>query len=121
MRAGDSASNLPEENGTLPAMKTTIDSAGRVVIPKAIRDSVGLAGGSEVEITEVDGRVEIEPVATNYRIVMKGGIPVAIADRPLPPLTDEIVRDTIEKVRDERIQHLIDEVRPTREKRRDRG
>lgn len=109
-----------QRNGMLNTMKTTIDQAGRIVIPKAIRESVGLAGGSEVEIREVDGRIEIEPVATDFRIVIKGGIPVAVADRQLPVLTDEIVRDTLEKVRDERIRPLIDEVRRSQGKRRDR-
>jgi AbrB family looped-hinge helix DNA binding protein len=44
-------------------MKTTIDKAGRLVIPLALRDRVGLAGGGEVEI-ELDGAaIRIEPVA----------------------------------------------------------
>jgi AbrB family looped-hinge helix DNA binding protein len=95
-------------------MKTTIDAAGRIVIPKALRDSVGLAGGSEVEIREVDGLIEIEPVATEFRIVMKGGIPVAVADRPIPPLTDEMFRDTLDKIRDERYRRFMEENRRDR-------
>lgn len=42
-------------------MRTTIDRAGRIVIPKPIRERVGLAPG-EVEMT-VDGNgIRIEPV-----------------------------------------------------------
>ncbi|HVV35289.1 MAG TPA: AbrB/MazE/SpoVT family DNA-binding domain-containing protein [Acidimicrobiales bacterium] len=43
-------------------MRTTIDSAGRVVIPKPIRDALGLVGGTEVDIVldgvsiRIDGR-----------------------------------------------------------------
>jgi AbrB family looped-hinge helix DNA binding protein len=45
------------------AMRTTIDKAGRLVIPRALRDRIGLAGGGEVEL-ELDGAaVRIEPVA----------------------------------------------------------
>lgn len=101
-------------HGIINAMKTTIDAAGRIVIPKALRDSVGLAGGSEVEIREVDGLIEIEPVATDFRIVMRGGVPVAVTDRPIPPLTDEIVRDTLEKIRDERFRRFTEEDRRDR-------
>lgn len=44
-------------------MRTTIDKAGRLVIPRALRDRVGLAGGGEVEV-ELDGAaIRVEPVA----------------------------------------------------------
>ena len=80
-------------------MRTTIDSAGRVVIPKPIRDELGLRGGEEVEVTERDGRIEIESVPTTMRLVKKGTVLVAETDEPLPALTDEIVRQTLEKTR----------------------
>ncbi len=35
-------------------MKTTIDRAGRLVIPRPLRDRIGLADGGEVEV-ELDG------------------------------------------------------------------
>lgn len=35
-------------------MRTTIDGAGRVVVPKPVRDAAGLVAGSEVDI-EWDG------------------------------------------------------------------
>lgn len=40
-------------------MKTTIDKAGRVVIPKAIRDQRHLVPGTEVEIVVADDRIEL--------------------------------------------------------------
>ncbi|MFI5259624.1 MAG: AbrB/MazE/SpoVT family DNA-binding domain-containing protein [Candidatus Limnocylindrales bacterium] len=43
-------------------MKATIDRAGRLVIPRALRDRIGLSHGGEVEL-ELDGAsVRIEPV-----------------------------------------------------------
>jgi AbrB family looped-hinge helix DNA binding protein len=80
-------------------MKTTIDKAGRVVIPKELRSRLGLSGGHEVEITERDGRLEIEAPSVNISLVDTPNGVVAVPDRPLPPLTDEIVRDTLERVR----------------------
>ncbi|MEZ5295316.1 MAG: AbrB/MazE/SpoVT family DNA-binding domain-containing protein [Ilumatobacteraceae bacterium] len=36
-------------------MRATIDAAGRVVIPKPLRDGIGLSDGGEVEIVLTDG------------------------------------------------------------------
>jgi AbrB family looped-hinge helix DNA binding protein len=80
-------------------MKTTIDAAGRLVIPKELRSRLGLTAGQELEISERDGRIEIEPPSAKISLVDRGNGLVAVADRALPPLTDEIVRDTLERVR----------------------
>jgi AbrB family looped-hinge helix DNA binding protein len=40
-------------------MITTIDRAGRLVIPKAIRDRLGLRGGEQVEVEERDGEIRV--------------------------------------------------------------
>jgi len=43
-------------------MRATIDKAGRLVIPRDLRNRIGLAGGGEVEI-QIDGAaIRIEPV-----------------------------------------------------------
>ena len=80
-------------------MKTTIDGAGRVVIPKALRERLGLLGGRTVDIREREGRLEIEPAATPMKLVRRGRVRVAVPGRKLPALTDEIVRDTLEHLR----------------------
>lgn len=80
-------------------MRTTIDSAGRIVVPKAFRDELGLRGGEEVEIALVDGRVEIALLPTPVTLERREGVLVAVADREMPPLTQELVRETLEKVR----------------------
>jgi AbrB family looped-hinge helix DNA binding protein len=86
-------------NGRFYAMRTTIDPAGRLVIPKRIRDRLGLRGNEQVEITERDGRIEIEPAPTEVELVREGSVLVARPDCALPPLTDEIVRETLDRVR----------------------
>ncbi|MER3411086.1 MAG: antitoxin, partial [Thermoleophilia bacterium] len=54
-------------------MRSTIDRAGRIVIPKPLRDAAGLRPGQEVEIHEREGRIEIEPVASAMRLVERDG------------------------------------------------
>jgi AbrB family looped-hinge helix DNA binding protein len=80
-------------------MRTTIDAAGRVVIPKEIRSRLALVGGQELEIREREGRIEIEPAGASMSLRDGGHGPVAVPTEKLPPLTDEIVRETLERAR----------------------
>jgi AbrB family looped-hinge helix DNA binding protein len=80
-------------------MKTVIDSAGRVVIPKPLRVRLGLEQGRVVEIRERDGRLEIEAAPTPMSLTKRAGGRVAVPDEALPQLTDEMVRATIEGTR----------------------
>ncbi len=56
----------------------SIDAAGRIVIPKAIRRAAGLTPGTALEIRVRDGRVEIEPAARKVKIVKRGAVRVAM-------------------------------------------
>ena len=40
-------------------MRATIDADGRLVIPKPLRDQLGFAPGTELELEAVDGRLEV--------------------------------------------------------------
>ena len=55
-------------------MLTTIDAAGRIVIPKSLRTALGLVGGSEVNVTLHDGLIEIEPAAVDMQWEQSGRI-----------------------------------------------
>lgn len=53
-------------------MRSTIDKAGRVVIPAAIRDRAGLVAGAELEVTLDELGVRLERVAPGPRLVRVG-------------------------------------------------
>jgi len=80
-------------------MKTTIDMTGRVVVPKRLRDALGLQAGEELDIRERDGSLIIEPIPVGMRLVRRSGHAVIEADRPLPPLSADVVRETLESIR----------------------
>lgn len=91
-------------------MIATIDKAGRLVIPKAIRDEMGLKPGTSLQIDYVDGKIEIEyaPVRSWVRI-LDDGLPIIETDRDheLTPITDEMLRETLEAVRDAGIARYL--------------
>lgn len=80
-------------------MRTTIDGAGRIVVPKPLRDALGLRGGETLEIALVDGRIEVDVPPLEVRLEDRGRGLVAVADEVVPRLTAEQVRTTLEQIR----------------------
>jgi AbrB family looped-hinge helix DNA binding protein len=71
-----------------------------VVIPKQLRQAAALEPGQELEITEHDGRIEIEPVSVPVRLVERDGFLAAeVDDADAQQLTTEGVRDLLERTR----------------------
>ncbi|MBI5491079.1 MAG: AbrB/MazE/SpoVT family DNA-binding domain-containing protein [Deltaproteobacteria bacterium] len=80
-------------------MRTAIDSAGRVVIPKRLRERAGLRAGLALEVRFLDGAVIIEPAPAAVRLKVRGRFLVAEPEEPLLPLTETLVETAIEAVR----------------------
>jgi AbrB family looped-hinge helix DNA binding protein len=80
-------------------MRTTIDKAGRVVIPAGIRERARLTAGAEIEITADEFGVRIERVAAGPRLVKVGRRLVA---RPTVPRDGRPTLDVAALVEDER-------------------
>jgi AbrB family looped-hinge helix DNA binding protein len=53
-------------------MRTTIDKAGRVVIPATLRDRAGFTPGSELEVVEDEFGIRLQRVAAGPRLVKVG-------------------------------------------------
>ena len=83
----------------LDGMKSTIDSAGRIIVPKAMRDALGLKPGQALEIRAGDGRLESEIAPTPMTLQKRGKGLVAVPDEELPPLSAREVREALEKAR----------------------
>jgi AbrB family looped-hinge helix DNA binding protein len=69
-------------------MRTTIDKAGRVVIPSAIRERAGLSPGAVLEVTIDDEGVRLSRVAEGPRLVRVGRRLVARAQAEARPRVD---------------------------------
>jgi AbrB family looped-hinge helix DNA binding protein len=80
-------------------MKTAIDAAGRVIVPKALIDQLGLTPGQELDIEARDGVLVIEPAPTEVKLVRRGKRLVAKPKQPLPSLTQDAVRAVLDGTR----------------------
>jgi AbrB family looped-hinge helix DNA binding protein len=69
-------------------MRATIDQAGRLVIPKALRDTVGLVPG-EVEVSADGAGLHIEPIADDLLDDEDGFLVIPATD---VMVSDELVR-----------------------------
>ena len=69
-------------------MRSTIDKAGRLVIPKTLRDSLGLVPG-EVEVTADGAGLHIEPLADDRLEDEDGLLVIPAAD---VTVSDDLVR-----------------------------
>lgn len=80
-------------------METTIDAAGRVVVPKPLRDALGLTAGARIRIEQHDDFLVLGHAESASRWESRDGRLVLTARDGAPPLTTESVRELIERGR----------------------
>ena len=83
-------------------MQLTIDTAGRVVIPKSVRDDLQLQGGDTLELEREGDSLWLRPVRSKAAMRQKKGIWVYTGDTK----GIDIVR-IIDEDREARIRSLI--------------
>ena len=84
----------------IDGMKATIDSAGRLVIPKSIREAARIRPGTMVELVLVGDLIELRPVPAKVRMRKEGRLLVATAGEETGPLSTATVEKTTEAVRE---------------------
>jgi AbrB family looped-hinge helix DNA binding protein len=82
-------------------MNVQIDSAGRVVLPKKVRERFRLHGGDSL-VLEVKGEaIQLRPQQAKARLERVNGVLVFVGEAPLPE-----GRDLVAESREERIDQL---------------
>lgn len=69
------------------------------MVPKTLRQALGLKAGQALEIRAGDGRLEIEIGPTPMQLKKRGKGLVAVPQDDLPPLSAEQVRETLDRIR----------------------
>jgi AbrB family looped-hinge helix DNA binding protein len=80
-------------------MKATLDKAGRIVVPKPLRDELHLETGDDLEIESSGEEITLRPMRGRAQLRKKHGVWVFRAGEPL---SDATVRDTVREIRRER-------------------
>ncbi len=64
-------------------MEAVIDQAGRIVLPKPIRDALGLLPGTKVDITPYGAGAQLVAAGRTARLVDEDGVLVAASETPV--------------------------------------
>ncbi len=77
-------------------MDATVDSVGRLLVPKALRDALGITAGSKVDISLYGAGLQIVPSGRTARLVKEKGRLVAESE---VEVTDEMLFGLIDSSR----------------------
>jgi AbrB family looped-hinge helix DNA binding protein len=69
-------------------VETTIDSLGRIVVPKALRDALGLSPGTTVDVSRYGAGLQLVVAGRTARLTEVDGELVADSTTPV---TDDVV------------------------------
>ena len=74
-------------------MEATIDQAGRVLLPKPLRDALGLLQGTKVDVSWYGAGVQIIPAGRTARLIEEDGALVATGETQID---DDVVFNLID-------------------------
>jgi AbrB family looped-hinge helix DNA binding protein len=86
----------------------TIDKAGRVVLPKLVRDALEISPGDSLELESLEDRIVLRPARSGGRMYKKHGAWVFDSGEPL---SADVVNQTMRRVRDERHRRNLGKVK----------
>jgi AbrB family looped-hinge helix DNA binding protein len=80
--------------------RLTIDKAGRVVIPRPIREELRLEAGDTLELVNIGEQITLRPIRGATPLTKEQGVWVFRTGQPLPASTTDEVLEQLRKNRD---------------------
>jgi len=68
-------------------MEATMDAVGRIVVPKALRDALGLTTGSTVDISQYGAGLQLVPAGRTARLIEEDGVLVVAGETVIDDTT----------------------------------
>jgi len=90
----------------MPIVKLTLDKAGRIVLPKPLRDELRIGPGDELDIQSSGEDITLRPVRGQAQLRKKHGVWVFRSGEPLSATT---VQKTMREIQRERDARNLDE------------
>ena len=88
--------------------KLSLDRAGRIVIPKPLRDELHLGPGDALQLEAEGERIILRPARGTMPLQKERGIWVYRTGQPLPA---SVADETLRRIREERDQQNLGKVR----------
>ena len=83
--------------------KLTLDKAGRIVLPKALRDQMQLGAGDTLQLESEGERITLRPIRPKVALKKECGIWVYHGE-----LTDTSIPDLIDREREKRLRESME-------------
>jgi len=85
-------------------MQLTVDKAGRIVLPKPLRDELNLSPGDSLEVQAADEQIILRPVRSASPLEKERGVWVFRTGEELRTST---VDETLQQIRQERNRNAL--------------
>jgi len=80
-------------------MQIAIDEVGRLVVPKALREELGIKGAATLDVNVYDGCLELTVPDVPAHVEQRDGLSVIVTERPMRPMDAAETREAIERIR----------------------
>lgn len=88
------------------ATRITLDKAGRIVIPKSLREELHIEPGDSLELEVAGEQIMLRPVRGTAPLIKERGVWVF---RTGQPLSASVTDETMRRIRDERDRQNLED------------